>query len=132
MKDDIITHKTVNFNEKTGYLTTLSINLENTVKLNSLNKQYMNTDYAIILLAIDDTWRNFAEIKRICHSDISVLSPAKIHSFLTELCVRGWIIKYKEGKKDYYYRRKDAFVLQKERFGNLEISKKGEVKEMFK
>lgn len=131
MEDKVISRKQIEYNEKLGYLTTMNITIDNIVKLGSLEKKYMNTDYAVILLAIDDQWRNLRELIRISHSDISNLEYSKIHSFLGELCVKGWLVKFKEGKKDYYYRRRDALVLQKERFGNLKISKKGEVKEMF-
>ena len=99
------TVKTVEFRDRSGFITTCSVVVDMSFTKGNFEKQYMITDYAGILLAIDDKWKTLRQIRKQLVEDSQMIVSSQVKSFITECVNRGWIEKEKTDSKHVRYRR---------------------------
>ena len=94
-----------NLGDRKGFLSRVELQLDLTKVFHNLENEFMRTDYAVILLALDDEFRTLNELRRIAHPDVMKLTSDRINTFLIELEEKGFIESKKEGTKHRLYRR---------------------------
>jgi DNA-binding transcriptional ArsR family regulator len=95
----------LNLGDRKGFLSRVELQLDLTKVFHNLENEFMRTDYAVILLALDDEFRTLNELRRIAHPDVMKLTSDRINTFLIELEEMGLIESKREGTKHRLYRR---------------------------
>ena len=103
--DEPFTKKEIDVTHKSGFITSVDVTIDMSWKQGGFNKQYMITDYALILLAIDDRWKSIRQIRKEIQEPASLLEYAKVKGFIEQAAKNGWIESKKEGSKHNSYRR---------------------------
>ena len=94
-----------NLGDKKGFLSRVELQLDLTKVFHNLENEFMRTDYAVILLALDSEFRTLNELRRLAHPDVVKLTSDTMNKFLLELERMGLIESKKEGTKHRLYRR---------------------------
>ena len=88
-----------NLGDRKGFLSRVELQLDLTKVFHNLENEFMRTDYAVVLLALDDEFRTLNELRRLAHPDVVKLTSDKINTFLIELERIGLIESKKRGNK---------------------------------
>lgn len=105
-----------NLGDRKGFLSRVELQLDLTKVFHNLENEFMRTDYAIILLALDDEFRSLKELRRIAHPDVMKLTVDRLHNFLIELEELGWVESIRNGTKHRLYRRVTRISLNNKRW----------------
>ncbi len=91
--------------DRKGFLTRVDMTLDIIKTFRDIEKEYMKTNYAIILLALDSEFRTLSQLRRISHPDVMEITSDSITTFLIELESMGLIESKRDGSKHRVYRR---------------------------
>tara|TARA_E500000318_G_C3503295_1_gene189244 strand:- start:245 stop:583 length:339 start_codon:yes stop_codon:yes gene_type:complete len=91
--------------DKKGFLTRVDMTLAVTKIFRDIEKEFMKTKYAIILLALDSEFRTLSQLRRMAHPDVMDITSDSITTFLIELESMGLIESKRDGSKHRVYRR---------------------------
>lgn len=97
--------KKIDVTHKSGFITSIDVTIDMSWKQAGFDKQYMVTDFALILLAIDDRWKSIRQIRKELKGPASRLEFSKVKGFIEYAAKLGWIESQKEGSKHIHYRR---------------------------
>ena len=103
--EEPFTRKTIDVTHKSGFITSIDVSIDMSWKQAGFNRQYMLTDFALILLAIDDRWKSIRQIRKELREPASMLEHAKIKGFVEQAAKNGLIETKKDGAKHTAYRR---------------------------
>ena len=93
--------------DRKGFLSRVELQLDLTKVFHNLENEFMRTDYAVILLALDSEFRTLNVVR---------LTSDKINTFLLELERMGLIESKKEGTKHRLYRRMTRIDINNKRW----------------
>ena len=105
-----------NLGDRKGFLSRVELQLDLTKVFHNLENEFMRTDYAVILLALDSEFRTLNELRRLAHPDVVKLTSDKINTFLIELERIGLIESKREGTKHRLYRRMTRIDINNKRW----------------
>jgi|GEM_PF-6575794 len=103
--EEPFTKKKIDVTHKSGFVSAINVTLDMSWKQGGFNKQYMLTDFALVLLAIDDRWKSIRQIRKELQAPASMLENAKVKGFVQHAAKKGWIESKKDGLKHTSYRR---------------------------
>ncbi len=97
--------KSINVNTQRGILSSVEHIVTETTTIAKWKDKFIETDFALLLLALDDSFRTLRELKAIAHPDVSLLNMDKMHGFLKYFELKGWIEVDKDSGKHKRYKR---------------------------
>lgn len=103
--EEPFTKKKIDVTHKSGFISSIDVSIDMSWKQAGFNKQYLLTDFALVLLAIDDRWKSIRQIRKELKEPASMLEYAKVKGFVEAAAKHGWIETKKDGLKHTAYRR---------------------------
>ena len=103
--EEPFTKKKIDVTHKSGFITSLDVTIDMSWRQAGFDRQYMITDFALVLLAIDDRWKSIRQIRKELQEPASLLEYSKVKGFIEQAARNGWIECKKEGNKHNSYRR---------------------------
>lgn len=88
-----------------GFLNNVELTIELNRKFREIQNEYMKTEYALLLLSIDDEFRTLGKIRKMCHPAIDNIGTDAHTAFLMYMEEMGYIESRKENNRHRSYRR---------------------------
>tara|TARA_R110002020_G_scaffold117476_6_gene268583 strand:- start:2940 stop:3290 length:351 start_codon:yes stop_codon:yes gene_type:complete len=95
----------LNLNSRKGFLSNADLTIEVNRKFREVKNEYMKTEYALLLLSIDDEFRTLGQLRKMANPFIDSVGTDAHTTFLLYLEELGYIESQKNNTRHRSYRR---------------------------
>ena len=92
-------------NSRKGFLSNVDLTMELNRKFRDIQDEYMKTEYALLLLSIDDEFRTLGQLRKMSNPFIDTIGTDAHTTFLLYMEELGFVESRKEDTRHRSYRR---------------------------
>lgn len=92
-------------NSRKGFLTNVDLTMELNRKFRDIQDEYMRTEYALLLLSVDDEFRTLGQLRKMSNPFIDTIGTDAHTTFLLYMEELGFVESRKEDTRHRSYRR---------------------------